>query len=183
MGVWGAHGDYLRALARKLCRSRTDADDLVQDVLVKVLRTPIPPCVNERAWLGRVMHNQFIDTLRRRQTRREEELVDAPVPVEPEAWWQTVSFDDVRAMVAQLPDEQRVTFEMFVIDGKSYDDIAEELAIAKATVGTRILRARQKLRLMLSSAGGSRRGGDRTSPSGAAGAIRERSVRSQRAIG
>jgi RNA polymerase sigma-70 factor (ECF subfamily) len=143
-----AHGDYLHALARKLCRGQFDAEDLVQEVLVKVLRAPLPAGVNERAWLGRVMHNQLIDWVRRRATRRESELVESAAAVDP-GWWQRLTFERVDAMIARLPDDQRTVFEMFVLDGKSYDEIAARLGIAKATVGTRILRARQKLRDLL----------------------------------
>ena len=44
------------------------------------------------------------------------------------------------------PEEQRITFELFAFHGKSYDEIAAKLKIAKNTVGTRIMRARSKLR-------------------------------------
>src|SRR5687767_4593031 len=66
------HGAYLRGLAGKLCRSQLDPDDLVQDVLEKTLRFPIPDGANEKRWLAKVMHNLFIDKLRRAQARREE---------------------------------------------------------------------------------------------------------------
>lgn len=75
------HGAYLRDLARRLCRSQFDPDDLVQDLLEKTVRTPdsMPQGANERAWLARVMHNLFIDRVRRTQTRREEPIaVEAP---------------------------------------------------------------------------------------------------------
>ncbi len=145
-----AHRPYLEGLARKLCRGHFDAEDLVQEVLVSTLRSPIPTGADERAWLSRVMHNKFIDWVRRRATRREEELVDAAAPVaEEEAWWLALTAEHIRAELAQLPDEQRVTFEMFAFDGKSYDEIAAALGIAKATVGTRVLRARTKLRDLL----------------------------------
>jgi RNA polymerase sigma-70 factor (ECF subfamily) len=147
-----AHGEYLRGLARRLCRSQLDPDDLVQDVLEKAIRNPIPDAVNERAWLSRVMQNQFIDMLRRASTRREDVLDDeaAAAPVEHEVWWLALTADDIRAQVAKLPDEQRATFELFAFEQRSYDEIAAELKIAKATVGTRILRARQKIRELLS---------------------------------
>jgi RNA polymerase sigma-70 factor (ECF subfamily) len=151
------HGPYLHGLARKLCRAQLDPDDLVQDVLERTLRSPIPPGANARAWLARVMHNLFIDRLRRRQARREEltdtvEEVGAgvlPAQLEERAWWEAITEDEVRAQVARLPEEQRTTFELFAFAGASYDDIAARLGIAKATVGTRILRARQKLREQL----------------------------------
>jgi RNA polymerase sigma-70 factor (ECF subfamily) len=150
------HGTYLRGLARKLCRSQLDPEDLVQDVFEKTLRSPIPSGANERAWLARVMHNLFIDRLRRREARREDpsatiEDLGAPGPGQGEdrLWWETLTEDDVRAQVARLPEEQRTTFELFAFGGASYDDIAARLGIAKGTVGTRILRARQKIREQL----------------------------------
>ena len=146
-----AHGDYLRGLARRLCRTQYDPDDLVQDTFLRTLKSPIPEGANERAWLSRVMHNLFIDTIRRRGARKEDALVDvpAPAPDTDEAWWQSLTATDVRAVVDRLPDDQRTAFVMFAFDGKSYTEIAEAQGIAKATVGTRILRARQRIRELL----------------------------------
>lgn len=142
------HGEYLRALARKLCRTQLDPDDLVQDLFERVLRTDMPDGVNERAWISRVMHNLFIDKLRRKAARPEEP-VDADPPAAPHeerAWWEAVTEADVRAKLAELPEDQRVTFELFAFERRSYDEIAARLKVAKNTVGTRILRARTRLR-------------------------------------
>jgi len=148
------HRPYLEGLARRLCRNQLDPDDLVQDLFEKTLRAeaPIPTGVNERAWLSRVLHNLFIDKLRRRAARREdpiEEVGLAEPPRDELVWWQTLTADEIRATLARLPEEQRMTFELFAFDGRSYDQIAATLGIAKATVGTRILRARQRLREIL----------------------------------
>jgi RNA polymerase sigma-70 factor (ECF subfamily) len=146
------HRTYLEGLARRMCRNQLDPDDLVQDVFEKTMRSvqTIPPGANERAWLSRVLHNLFIDKLRRRNARREDPL-DEPVepPTEERAWWHALSVEQIRATLARLPDEQRTTFELFAFEGRSYDEIAAAQGIAKATVGTRILRARQKLRELL----------------------------------
>lgn len=148
-----AHGAYLHGLARRLCRHQLDAEDLVQDVLVKLVQSPhaIPDGANERAWLSRVVHNQFIDRVRRRAVRAEASIADEPpaVPPEEHAWWEGLTADDVRAQLVHLPAALRQTFELFAFEHRSYDDIAAQLAIAKATVGTRILRARTRLRELL----------------------------------
>jgi RNA polymerase sigma-70 factor, ECF subfamily len=146
-----AHGDYLRGLARRLCRTQYDPDDLVQDTFLRTLKSPIPAGANERAWLSRVMHNLFIDAIRRRGARKEDVLVDvaAPLADADDAWWHSLTAADVRAVVDRLPDDQRTAFTMFAFDGKSYTEIAEAQGIAKATVGTRILRARQRIRELL----------------------------------
>jgi RNA polymerase sigma-70 factor, ECF subfamily len=147
------HGEYLRGLARRLCRTTLDPDDLVQDVFEKTVRSPsaIPAGANERAWLSRVMHNLFIDRLRRKHARREQPIVTEVMAgdAEEHPWWESLTADDVRAQVAKLPDDQRATFELFAFEGKSYDEIAAELRIAKGTVGSRILRARTRLKELL----------------------------------
>lgn len=147
-----SHGGYLLGLARKLCRSQLDPDDLVQDVLEKTLRSPIPDGANERAWLTRVMQNLFIDKIRRAKARREDltaEPLAAPMPADDHAWWEAITVEQIQQQLVRLPAEQRQTFELFALEGKSYDEIAATLGIAKATVGTRILRARQKIRDLL----------------------------------
>jgi RNA polymerase sigma-70 factor, ECF subfamily len=150
IGEWTRlHRSYLDALARRLCRNQLDPDDLVQDLFEKTMRSlhTIPEGANERAWLSRVLHNLFIDKLRRRAARREDPL-DEPIepPREDHAWWQRLTAEEIRATLSRLPEDQRMTFELFAFEGRSYDEIAAALGIAKATVGTRILRARQKLR-------------------------------------
>jgi RNA polymerase sigma-70 factor (ECF subfamily) len=117
---------------------------------VRALTSPIPEGANVRAWLARVMQNRFIDLIRRRQARREAPLEDvAALPDAEEAWWQALSSDDVQRALSHLPDEQRVVFRMFAFEGKSYTEIAALTGIAKATVGTRILRARLRIRAIL----------------------------------
>jgi RNA polymerase sigma-70 factor (ECF subfamily) len=146
------HHSYLAALARRLCRTVLDPDDLLQDVFEKTARAsrPIPEGVNERAWLSRVLHNLFIDTLRRRRARAEEPLDPAlELPIEDGPWWQRLTMDQIRAMLDKLPEAQRATFELFAFEGLSYEEIAVAQGIAKATVGTRILRARSRLRELL----------------------------------
>ena len=146
-----AHGEYLRGLARRLCRDLYDPDDLVQDTLLRALTSPIPEGANARAWLSRVMQNRFIDVIRRRTARREDELPDvvAASPPDDGQWWQSLSTDDVLRALDQVPEEQRVAFRMFALEGKSYTEIASAQRIASATVGTRILRARLRIREIL----------------------------------
>jgi RNA polymerase sigma-70 factor (ECF subfamily) len=153
------HGAYLEALARRKCRNTLDPDDLVQDVFEKVMRTaqPIPEGVNEQAWLSRVLHNLFIDKLRRRAARAERALYEPIAAPTPDGtWWQELTEDEVRATVARLPEKQRVAFELFAFESRSYEDIAALLGVPKATVGTRILRARRRLRQILTSERGAR---------------------------
>ena len=145
------HGSYLRDLAKRLCRAQLDPDDLVQDLFEKALHMKMPAGANERAWLARVLHNLFIDKLRRHLARRED-LTDEVFEQTEErrVWWESLTEDAVRNELVKLPSDQAQTFQMFAFEGRSYEEIATTLGIAKATVGTRILRARKRLRELLS---------------------------------
>jgi RNA polymerase sigma-70 factor (ECF subfamily) len=146
------HHDFLLALARKLCRSHFDPADLVQDVLLKTIAhfDRLPEGVNHRAWMTQVMKNLFTDQIRRRKTRVALDPASLPAAVPDEApWWHELDSDAIRAAVDRLPEELRETFERFVFRGQSYQQIAEEMAIPKTTVGTRILRARRRLKAVL----------------------------------
>jgi len=154
------HHAFLRGLAAKLCRSRFDPDDLVQEVLERAIVhfDTLPPDVNHRAWMARVMHNLFIDWVRRRQSAPASAAIDdlalAAPPPEAPAWWESLDAEDVRARLRELPDDQREAFELFAFDGLSYQEIAASLRIPRTTVGTRILRARRRLKELFMKAAG-----------------------------
>jgi RNA polymerase sigma-70 factor (ECF subfamily) len=151
------HGVFLRRLAASLCRGSFDPDDLFQDVLERTLHhfERLPPGVDHRAWMARVMRNLFIDRVRRRATAPAAvELDDEPASPVPEGaeWWEKLDADDIRARLRELPDELREAFALFALEGCSYQDIATRLGVPKATVGTRILRARRRIKQLFDTA-------------------------------
>jgi len=146
---------FLRALALRLCRNAEEAGDLVQDTCERALRhvhSGLPDA--PRAWLATIMHNLFIDRCRARirQPAREsmEAALAAPaLPQEPEPSWSRLTVEDVRDALAQLDPEFREVYRMQAFERRSYSDIAAALGIEPATVGTRLHRARKKLREIL----------------------------------
>jgi RNA polymerase sigma-70 factor (ECF subfamily) len=148
------HCELVRGVARRLCRGRLDAEDLAQDALERWLRTShlLPPSTNHAAWLTTVLKHLVIDELRRRGARPELAVDGDRLPeADPEAraWWEELELDEIDEELAKLPSRQRATLRMFAFEGKSYDEIARQQGIAKSTVGTRILRARVRLRELL----------------------------------
>ena len=102
----------------------------------------------------RVMHNRFVDLIRGLRPNVEVTPDDLAAPeAEPEPWWHRLSRDDVRARLDELPDELREAFRLYTLDGLSYQDIATRLGVSRNTVGTRILRARRRLRASFSGGG------------------------------
>jgi RNA polymerase sigma-70 factor, ECF subfamily len=156
-----SHTEYARTLARGICRGRLDPDDLAQDAIERWLRAlpTLPPTTNHQAWLTTVLRNLFIDQLRRRDARRElpADCARFAIPaVDSLPWWLELCACDIDRELDQLPADQRTTFQLFAFEGKTYDEIAAAQGIARATVGTRILRARRSLKALLVARAASR---------------------------
>lgn len=150
-----AHEPELTILAEHLASGKADARDLVQDTFERALRAwdRLPADSNVRGWLVTILHNLFIDRCRR--ARRAPTM---PIPDELQAppteevsvpAWANVTPDQLRAALSELDDEFRRAYQLHALEGRSYRQIADELAIPMSTVGTRLLRARRKLRLIL----------------------------------
>ena len=81
---------------------------------------------------------------------RPQEVSLAVEPTAPDlddaAPWGEVSLDEVRAAVDELPDDVREAFRMYTFEGRRYAAIARSQGVATGTVGTRIMRARARLR-------------------------------------
>jgi RNA polymerase sigma-70 factor (ECF subfamily) len=151
----GEHRAVLHGIALKLCRGASaPADDLVQDTYVRALRSRnrYEDRGITRTWLVVILHNLFVDRCREMKRARVTEDIDthvlpAPEPIAPPAW-ADVTPNQVGAAVARLSNELRSVFELHTA-GASYDEIAAKLWIPQSTVGTRLLRARRKLKALL----------------------------------
>jgi RNA polymerase sigma-70 factor, ECF subfamily len=152
-----AHLAGLRAKAARMERTASDADDLVQDTIERALRSwqRFAPGTNLRCWLHTIMHNLFLDHCRARN-RRELAARDAAQEAEsPGTWdqeapeWESVSLVEVQDLSRGLRPALRDAVELVFFCGFNYEQAAERLQIPKATVGTRLLRARKQLRMMI----------------------------------
>jgi RNA polymerase sigma-70 factor (ECF subfamily) len=145
---------FLTQLARRICRNSEDVADLVQDTCEHALRGTQIPLSNPRAWLATIMHNLFIGrcraSARRPHLRPLEDAphLEAPEPVV-EPSWMTITVDQIRAAAEQLEPRYREVFHLHVFEHRTYVEIGAMLAIQPLTVGTRLTRARHKLRTIL----------------------------------
>jgi len=139
----------LRRYARALTRATDRADDLVQDTLVRALTKGQlwQPGTDIRAWLFTIMHNQYVNTVRREV--RETAAVDLDqvsstlvATTDPTSSWQLRELD--RAL-ARLPDEQR---EVILLVG-AYENAAQILGVPIGTVRSRLSRGRETLRSLM----------------------------------
>lgn len=161
-----AYEPRLLAVARNLCGDAADARDLVQDTFERALRSEALPPSEERirAWLLTILRNLFLDRCRRQRVlaQREaplepqvEQSCPAPEPG-PEPAWATITREQLRSALEGLKEDFRRVYELHELEGRSYEEIARQLQIARPTVGTRLVRARQRLRELLTPLLGSR---------------------------
>jgi RNA polymerase sigma-70 factor (ECF subfamily) len=150
------HYEPLLRFATRLCGEPVEAKDLVQDTFERALRRydTFDPAMSARAWLYSILHNAFIDRCRRRVKTVSTESFDPPAPpaVEDEPAppaWSRISTEQLRVAVDALAPDFREVYRKHAIDGRSYRDISVELGIPENTVGTRLARAREKLRRIL----------------------------------
>jgi len=141
----------LRRFCMVLARGQDGGDDLCQAAIERALSRSDQFVQGTRldSWMYRIAQNIHIDQGRRKQTRGIEVEVDAALAL--------VGDDGVRIMegrsdlcraqeaMAALPEEQRVLMALVVLDGMSYKDAAETLAIPIGTVMSRIARARRAI--------------------------------------
>ncbi len=149
-------GDFIYTVAYRLTGNREDAQDLVQEVLVRVqrgLRTYQPGSL--RGWLGRITTNAFLDDARRRQRRPQVALPENPdlvLPASPSADEAAAAAglsDEVQAALAALPEDFRVVVVLSDVAGLAYSEIADHLGVPVGTVRSRIHRGRLALRAAL----------------------------------
>jgi RNA polymerase sigma-70 factor, ECF subfamily len=143
----------LSSIARRLCGNPYDADDLVQDTIERALRAGDSYAEQgaRLGWLATILRNRFRDTYRlaRRQATStgEVDVHAAPEPAAPVAW-EHISAAQVAEAIAALPQPFRRVYELHA-RGCAYTAIADELGIPVNTVGTRLARARAKLKVLL----------------------------------
>jgi RNA polymerase sigma-70 factor (ECF subfamily) len=130
--------------------SREDADDLVQDTLLRVLaRDRAVEVEAAGAYLHQALRNQYVSTLRARDRRprtapleSEDFRLVAPRSGEPSA---VVATREVIGAIATLPTEQRKVVAAVDVAGFGYQEAADNLRIPLGTVMSRLYRGRARL--------------------------------------
>jgi len=138
----------LRRYARALTRNADIADDLVQDTLVRALRSEHLFHGGEvRSWLYTILTNLNRNRLRslaRRPALSPLEDNDAPDMAGPEAGGR-----DIERALATLVDDQRTALLLVVLEGLSYREVAEVQGVPIGTVMSRLARARAQIKSFL----------------------------------
>jgi len=138
----------LRSYARSLSRDHTDADDLVQETVLKAWshREQFQIGTNLRSWLMTILRNSFYSQCRRK--RREVEDIDGEyagaLTVLPSQEW-SLSLRELDRSIRYLSPDQREVLNLVVGAGMSYMEVAEICGCAIGTIKSRLARARAQL--------------------------------------
>ena len=151
------HSDRVFRLAYRLTGNRPDAEDLTQEVFVRVFRSldTYTPGTFE-GWLHRITTNLFLDGARRKQRIRFDPLSDeraarlTSTSPAPELAFADQTFDDdIETALATLPPDFRAAVVLCDVEGLSYEEVAEIMDAKLGTVRSRIHRGRSMLRKAL----------------------------------
>ena len=149
-----AHSPKVYRLAYRLSGNRQDAEDLTQEVFVRVFRSldKFQPGTLD-GWLHRITTNLFLDQARRRSRIRFDgmsEETEARLPSQgpgPERSFEYNNLDvDIQRALEELPPDFRAAVVLCDLEGLSYDEVAHALGVKLGTVRSRIHRGRSMLR-------------------------------------
>jgi len=143
---------HLRRYARGLSRDHEHADDLVQDTLERawIKFSMWQKRGESRAWMFGIMHNLFVDGVRSRQRRPEENAGDElPEIVERPKQLDRLEVRDLDRVLQCLTHDLREVLLLVGVEEMSYQDVAKVLGIPIGTVMSRLSRARERLRAEL----------------------------------
>lgn len=145
---------HLRRYARALVRDADEADDLVQDCIERALvrlhqwRDRNSP----RQWLFTIMHNLYVDEVRKHQRRTTGPaltVIDGDQHAAEPRQLAHLETRDVLAALHALPDERREALVLVGVEGFNYRDAAAVLGVPVGTLMSRLARGREQLRAML----------------------------------
>lgn len=144
--------ERLHRLAHSWCHDKMLADDLVQDTLGKALKYHHQLKDHEKldAWLFRILHNTWMDHLRRYKPTTDLDDIDPLDDKTPESYLSDEQLASrVQQAVFKLPIPQRQVVTLVDLEGSSYAEVAEILELPIGTVMSRLNRARNKLKKSL----------------------------------
>jgi RNA polymerase sigma-70 factor, ECF subfamily len=143
----------LRRYARALTRDAVASDDLVQDCLARALGKLHlwQEGTDLRAWLFTILHNQYVNQVRRAIREGAPVGLSETEPMLTQAPHQgkRLELRDLERALAKLPEEQRSVILLVGLEGMRYEEVAEILDVPIGTVRSRLSRGRETLRRMI----------------------------------
>lgn len=145
----------LRAFAISLCHNRTEADDLVQETLIRAWNnlSNFEEGTNLKAWLFTILRNNFYNGLRKLKHQSDyARTMDDSQFVVPASQDKTIEFGDMMRRLQELPPDQREALILVTVENMSYEEVATICDCPVGTIKSRVNRARARLEALMSGA-------------------------------
>ncbi len=159
------HIDSLMRTARRMTKSENDAEDLVQETMLKAYRffDKFEEGTNCKAWLFKIMTNIFINNYRSKakapQSLTFEDIDDGflygqlaknkDISDPEKEFFSKILDEDVRNAISELPEDFRLVVVLSFLEGFSYQEIADITGLQIGTVKSRLHRGRKLLQKAL----------------------------------
>jgi len=151
---------YLMAVILRYVKDRDDAEELVNDVFIKIFNAvnqfKFPTNKEEhqkafKAWISKIASRTAIDFLRsKRNLLSIEEIVEEQEPLTEINIIAALNVKDILKLLDALPEIQKLIFNLYEIEGFSHDEIAKSLNIPESSSRVYLTRAKNKLRMLYS---------------------------------
>ena len=149
--LYATWSGYLFALCRRYIPERESAEDVLQEVFIKIYSSmdsfSYKGQGSLKAWMSRIAVNESLMYLRKKKkadlVEYQDNLPDYEEEEEPDVG--RVPADVIQRMIGELPDGYRTVFNLFVFEGKPHKEIAELLGITESTSASQFHRARKIL--------------------------------------
>jgi RNA polymerase sigma-70 factor (ECF subfamily) len=155
--LYQQHSTRLFNLAWRMCGTRADAEDLLQEIFLLAFRK-LPDFRGDSAvgtWLYRLAMNRCLDHLKSRHTRARERtshLDDQSTAAPHLATDGGIKRLDLERAIAQLPEGARAAFLLHDVEGFQHHEVAAILGISEGTSKSQVHKARLRLRALLTAA-------------------------------
>lgn len=148
------HYPIMLPVCMRYAHNENEALDILHEAFIKILKnmSKYQAGTSLKAWIKRIVVNTAIDYYRKNTRRRTEDLdtaygisQDSPDAVS------SMSAQEIMLALQQLSPAYRTVFNLYVIEGYSHKEVAEQIGITESTSRSNLVKARCKLRAILSS--------------------------------
>ena len=149
--IWLPLSDRFYRVAYHILESQEDAEDAVQELYLKLMRTPdrFSEIQDPAAFGITILRNICIDIIRRRKKRRSEELNEYMIADDSSPDKAAAEKDKLRILIHEidrLPQKQSIVLKMKTIEGLEYDEISQRTGLSQVNISVLFSKARKKLK-------------------------------------
>ena len=147
--------DGMYCVAMRFLNNADDAEDVLQEAFIKAFQKihQYSGEVTFGSWLKRIVINKCIDFLKSRKLDQVELKEYQMQVVEDESWSvaPSISIEEVKQTMEQLPDKYRYVLQLYLVEGYDHEEIAQILELTPTASRTRLLRGKGHLRKLLNT--------------------------------